>query len=165
MSTNPKKVFVAMSGGVDSSVAALLLKNSGYAVTGVFMRSYNIDGCEERDAEDARRVAQKLEIPFYSWDFEKEYKQAVVDYMIDGYRRGITPNPDVMCNKHIKFGVFLKKALAMGADYIATGHYARIVQNDVADVGAQAESRLSDSNATTLQRLFAGYDQQKDQSY
>src|SRR3989344_4753754 len=119
------RVFAAMSGGVDSSVAAYLLKQQGYDVVGVFMRCYNLDGCAERDAEDARRVAEKLNIPFYVWDFEEEYKKKVVEYMIDGYRQGITPNPDVMCNKEIKFGLFLKKALTEGADYIATGHYAR----------------------------------------
>ncbi|MEK7195173.1 MAG: tRNA 2-thiouridine(34) synthase MnmA [Patescibacteria group bacterium] len=124
------KVFVAMSGGVDSSVAAALLKKKGYGVTGVFMRCYNLDGCEERDARDARRVAAKLKIPFYAWDFEKEYKKAVVKYMVDGYRRGITPNPDVMCNKKIKFGLFLKKALRSGAEYVATGHYARLREKD-----------------------------------
>src|SRR3990172_12102380 len=123
---NKKKVFVMMSGGVDSSVAALLLKKQEYDVIGVFMRSYNIDGCQERDAEDARRVAEKLNIPFYVWDFEEEYKKKVVEYMIDGYRQGITPNPDVMCNKEIKFGLFLKRSLEMGADFVATGHYVRL---------------------------------------
>ena len=121
-----KRVFVAMSGGVDSSVAALLLKRDGYEVTGVFIRSYNLDGCSERDAEDARRVAEHLEIPFYVFDFKEEYKRDVMDYMIHGYRRGITPNPDVMCNKRIKFGLFLEKALALGANFIATGHYVRL---------------------------------------
>lgn len=120
------RVFAAMSGGVDSSVAALLLKKAGYDVTGVFMRCYNLDGCAEGDAEDARRVSAHLNIPFYVFDFEEEYKQKVVDYMIEGYRQGITPNPDVMCNKEIKFGLFLKKALELGADYVATGHYVRI---------------------------------------
>ena len=120
-----KRVFVAMSGGVDSSVAALLLKNQGYDVVGVFMRCYNLDGCAERDARDARSVAEKLNIPFYVWDFEDEYKKRVVDYMIAGYKQGITPNPDVMCNCEIKFGLFLERALEEGADYVATGHYAR----------------------------------------
>ncbi|MGC9046566.1 MAG: tRNA 2-thiouridine(34) synthase MnmA [Minisyncoccia bacterium] len=121
-----KKVLVAMSGGVDSSVAALLLKKQGYDVIGVFMHSYNIDGCEEKDMEDARRVAGYLNIPFYVFNFEKEYKQKVVDYLINGYKNGITPNPDVMCNKEIKFGLFLNKALSLGADFIATGHYTNL---------------------------------------
>ena len=120
-----------MSGGVDSSVAALLLKRKGYEVIGVFMRCFNVDGCAEKDAEDARRVAEKLKIPFYVWDFEKEYKKRVVDYMVSGYREGITPNPDVMCNREIKFGLFLKKALAMGADYVATGHYVRLASRRI----------------------------------
>src|SRR3989344_6873171 len=109
-----KKVFVAMSGGVDSSVAALLLKRQGYSVVGVFMRCWGgspsgtlgIDrfaslaaSCAEADAEDARRVAEKLGIPFYVWDMEEEYKKRVVEYMVEGYRQGLTPNPDVMCNR------------------------------------------------------------------
>lgn len=119
-----------MSGGVDSSVAAFLLaKNKNYEVVGCFIKGYNVDGCQERDAEDARRTAEYLKIPFYAIDLEGEYKKLVVDYMIGGYRRGITPNPDVMCNKEIKFGLFLKKALAMGADYVASGHYVRIERN------------------------------------
>ncbi len=124
------KVFVGLSGGVDSSVAAYLLQKQGYNVTGVFIRSYNIDGCAERDAEDARRVAAHLGIPFYVFDFEKEYKEKVVEYMVDGYRAGLTPNPDVMCNREIKFGLFLEKALEMGADYIATGHYVRLTEKE-----------------------------------
>ncbi len=143
-----KKVFVGMSGGVDSSVAAMLLKNQGYDVTGVFMRCYNLDGCAERDAEDARRVAGQLGIPFYVWDFEEEYKKRVVEYMIEGYRAGITPNPDVMCNKEIKFGLFLEKAIAAGADYVATGHYVRTVQK-----------------ANGVHALYAAKDKTKDQSY
>jgi tRNA-specific 2-thiouridylase len=137
-----------MSGGVDSSVTALLLKKRGYNVIGIFMRSYNIDGCAERDAEDARRVAEKIGIPFYVWDFENEYKKRVVQYMVDGYRMGITPNPDVMCNKEIKFGLFLQKALSLGADYVATGHYVRIKKNTQ---GTYA--------------LYEGKDAKKDQSY
>lgn len=123
-----RAVFVAMSGGVDSSVAAALLKQQGYEVTGVHMHCYNVDGCAKQDAEDARRAAEVLGIPFYVFDFEKEYKAAVVDYMVRGYKQGITPNPDVMCNKEIKFGLFLKKALSLGADYIATGHYVRLLK-------------------------------------
>ncbi len=162
MKKKKEKVFVGMSGGVDSSVAALLLKERGYDVVGVFMRCWSgsiaaprqrgeprssiydgRDGCAEKDAEDARRVAEKLGIPFYVWDFEEEYKKRVVEYMVDGYRRGLTPNPDVMCNKEIKFGLFLEKALSMGADYIATGHYVRIRENS----------------------LFEAKDKNKDQSY
>ncbi len=142
-----------MSGGVDSSVAAFLLKKQGYEVVGVFMRCYNIDGCVERDAEDARRVAEKLTIPFYVWDFEKEYKKKVVEYMVKGYRKGITPNPDVMCNREIKFGLFLKKALKMGADYVASGHYVRL-------------SNIPQDNSTSsLFSLFQAKDKNKDQSY
>ncbi len=136
-----------MSGGVDSSVAALLLKKKGWDVVGVFMRSYNIDGCEEADAEDARRVAGKIGVPFYVWDFEEEYKKRVVDYMVDGYRRGLTPNPDVMCNKEIKFGLFLEKALSLGTDYVATGHYVKIKNN---------KGKYS---------LYQADDKNKDQSY
>ncbi|MDO8557410.1 MAG: tRNA 2-thiouridine(34) synthase MnmA [Candidatus Jorgensenbacteria bacterium] len=143
--SNPQKgkVFVAMSGGVDSSAAALLLKKQGYNITGVFMRCFNLDGCSETDAEDARRVAEHLGIPFYVFDFEEEYKRDVVEYMVDGYKRGITPNPDVMCNKYIKFGLFLKRAFALGADYIATGHYVRIKN----------------------EKLYEAKDKNKDQSY
>ncbi|MEX2410697.1 MAG: tRNA 2-thiouridine(34) synthase MnmA, partial [Candidatus Paceibacterota bacterium] len=144
---NKKKVFVAMSGGVDSSVSAYLLKEAGYDVTGVFMRCYNIDGCAERDAEDARRVAEKLDIPFYVFDFEESYKEKVVEYMVDGYKKGITPNPDVACNREIKFGLFLNHALRLGADYIATGHYVQIKEKD------------------GVFSLFQGNDTNKDQSY
>lgn len=142
-SVRNKKVFVGMSGGVDSSVAAYLLKKKGYQVVGVFMHSFNLDGCEEKDAEDARRVAAHLNIPFYVMDFEEEYKKYVVEYMVRGYAAGLTPNPDVMCNKEIKFGFFLKKALELGADFVATGHYVKKSGN----------------------RLFAARDKNKDQSY
>jgi tRNA-uridine 2-sulfurtransferase len=170
-------VFVGMSGGVDSSVAAYLLKKQGYRVVGVFMRCYNIDGCAERDAEDARRVAEHIGIPFYVWDFEEEYKRDVVRYMIEGYRQGLTPNPDVMCNRQIKFGLFLKKALEAGADYVATGHYVRIVRNvvsvgNVRDTGGeknphlhlQQAKRLNKRSDQTFQLLVAK-DPNKDQSY
>lgn len=127
-----QKVFVAMSGGVDSSVAALMLKQKGYDVVGVYMKGWSLTDCAERDASDARRVAGVLNIPFYVFNFENEFKKEVVDYMVNEYAAGRTPNPDVMCNRKIKFGLFLKKALALGAPacrqagiYIATGHYVR----------------------------------------
>ncbi len=142
-----KKVFVAMSGGVDSSVAAALLRERGFDVTGVYIKCYNLDGCSERDAEDARRVAGQLDIPFYVFDLENEYKELVVKYMIAGYKKGITPNPDVMCNKEIKFGLFFKKALALGANYVATGHYVQL------------------RNTNNFRSLLAAKDKNKDQSY
>lgn len=141
-------VFVGMSGGVDSSVAAYLLKKQGYDVVGVFMRCFNVDGCAEQDAEDARRVAEHLSIPFYVMDFEEEYKRRVVDYMVQGYAAGLTPNPDVMCNREIKFGLFFEKAMAMGADYVATGHYVRLKKSSKKGYG-----------------LFEAKDKNKDQSY
>ncbi len=144
---NAKKVFVGLSGGVDSSVAAYLLKKQGCEVVGIFMRCFNLDGCAEGDAEDARRAAGRIGIPFYSWDFEEEYKRRVVDYMISGYRQGITPNPDVMCNREIKFGMFFDRAMLMGADFVATGHYARVKKEK------------------GKYRMFAGADGNKDQSY
>ncbi len=123
------KIFVGMSGGVDSSVAALLLKQKGYNIVGCFIKGWYPKGIycpwkEER--RDAIKVCAKLGIPFITIDAEKEYKKSVVDYMIKEYKNGRTPNPDVMCNRDIKFGVFLKKALELGADYIATGHYVKI---------------------------------------
>lgn len=145
------KVFVGMSGGVDSSVAAWLLKRRGYDVIGVFIRGFNIDGCAERDVEDARRAAAKIGIPFYVFNFEKEYKKKVVDYMINGYKKGITPNPDVMCNREIKFGLFLKKALTLGADYVATGHYVRL------------KYLYLKNKASYI--LYSARDENKDQSY
>ncbi len=145
-------IFVGMSGGVDSSVAALLLKKEGYGVIGVFIRSWSdksLANCPwEEDSRDARLVAEKLNIPFYVWDFENEYKKSVVDYMIKTYKKGITPNPDVVCNKEIKFGLFLNRALKLGADFVATGHYVR---------------KIIDKNNCI--RLVQSKDLNKDQSY
>lgn len=125
-----KTVFVGMSGGVDSSVAALLLKEQGYKVVGVYMKNWSRDlpgmKCPwAEDLADAKRVAVKLGIDFLVWDFEKEYHDKVVDYMLSEFRKGNTPNPDIMCNQEIKFKLFYEKAMEAGADYIATGHYAR----------------------------------------
>jgi tRNA-uridine 2-sulfurtransferase len=129
------KVAVGLSGGVDSSVAALLLsQNPKYEVVGVYMRNWSeelpeIKGCPwEADQRDAQLVAAKLDIPFYVVNFEKEYYDRVVEYMIDTYKNGQTPNPDIMCNQEIKFGVFLNKMRKLGFDKVATGHYARVAK-------------------------------------
>ena len=123
----PKRVYLGMSGGVDSSVSALLLRDQGYDVTGVYMKNWSEDlpgmHCPwAEDLADAKRVAVQLDLDFEVWDFEQAYKQKVVDYMLDEFRRGRTPNPDIMCNQEIKFKLFYERALAAGADYIATGH-------------------------------------------
>ena len=125
-----KRVFVGMSGGVDSSVAAALLVEQGYDVNGVYMKNWSQDlpGMEcswREDLADAKRVAVQLGIDFEVFDFQREYKQKVVDYMLDEYKAGRTPNPDIMCNQEVKFRLFLDVALEKGADFIATGHYAR----------------------------------------
>jgi tRNA-specific 2-thiouridylase len=141
-----------MSGGVDSSVSAYLLKKQGYDVTGVFIKVWQPDttDCGWKDERrDAMRVAAILDIPFITLDFSDTYKKEVVDYMIDEYRQGRTPNPDIMCNRHVKFGSFLNYAKSNGADYVATGHYA---QNEF-------------NTETGLYELKEGKDKNKDQSY
>jgi tRNA-specific 2-thiouridylase len=129
MAQDSKKVFVGMSGGVDSSVSALLLKQAGYDVTGVFIKVWQADflPCSWREERrEAMRAAAHIGIPFATLDLEQEYKSEVVDYMIAEYGKGRIPNPDVMCNKYVKFGAFLAFAKKHGADFIATGHYAQI---------------------------------------
>lgn len=125
------KVYVGLSGGVDSSVTAADLLAQGYDVTGVYMKNWSKDlpgmACPwKEDYQDAKRVAVQLGIPFKLYDFETEYRQRVVDYMVESYQQGLTPNPDIMCNQEIKFKLFLDTALSDGADMIATGHYARV---------------------------------------
>ncbi len=150
MSTEKKKVFVGMSGGVDSSVSALLLKEAGYDVTGVFIKVWQPDWITctaTEDRLDAMRVCAHIGIPFKTLNLEDVYKKEVVDYMVNEYKSGRTPNPDVFCNKEVKFGAFLEWALSHGADYVATGHYAEVTNRD------------------GVYNLSMGLDQNKDQSY
>jgi tRNA (5-methylaminomethyl-2-thiouridylate)-methyltransferase len=153
-----KRVVVGLSGGVDSSVAAYLLQKQGYEVIGLFMKNWHDDSVtisDEcpwlEDSNDALMVAEKLGIPFQTVDMSVPYKQRIVDYMFREYERGRTPNPDVLCNREIKFATFLEYALNLGADYVATGHYCR---KDTIEVNGQ-----------TIYRLLVGKDQNKDQSY
>jgi tRNA-specific 2-thiouridylase len=153
-----KTVVVGLSGGVDSSVAAYILKNQGYNVIGLFMRNWNDesviidDDCPWiEDSNDALQVAEILGIPFQVIDFSKEYKERIVDYMFLEYQNGRTPNPDILCNREIKFDLFLKKAIEIGADFVATGHYCRKEEVII--------------NGNKVQRLLAGKDNTKDQSY
>ncbi|TDQ30967.1 tRNA-specific 2-thiouridylase [Zeaxanthinibacter enoshimensis] len=154
-----KKVVVGLSGGVDSSVAAYLLKQQGYDVIGLFMKNWHDDSVTIskecpwlEDSNDALIVAEKLGIPFQTVDLSEEYKERIVDYMFAEYEKGRTPNPDVLCNREIKFDVFLKIALQLGADYVATGHYCR------------KETSL-DEDGNEVYHLLAGKDPNKDQSY
>jgi len=186
-----KKVFVGVSGGVDSSVSLALLKDAGFDVTGVFIKVYHPDflGCEWRDERlDALAVCQKLDVPFLDLDLEKEYKQEVFDYMINTYKKGETPNPDVFCNKYVKFGGFLDFAEKHGCDYVATGHYARhLVKNERSSSStSQLKNSLyvmytsflnclsprisshflrSDAEFTQAHMMAKGNDNNKDQTY
>lgn len=153
-----KRVIVGLSGGVDSSVTAYLLKEQGYEVIGLFMKNWHDDSVTISnecpwldDSNDAMLVAEKLGIPFQTVDLSVEYKERIVDYMFNEYEKGRTPNPDVLCNREIKFDVFLKIALDLGADYVATGHYCR------------KDTIIKDGKE--IYQLKAGIDNNKDQSY
>ena len=153
------RIVVGLSGGVDSSVAAYLLKQQGHEVIGLFMRNWNDasvtleDECPwVEDSNDALLVAQKLGIPFQVIDMSELYKERIVDYMFSEYEKGRTPNPDILCNREVKFDVFLQTALSLGADKVATGHYAR-------------DSSFVDERGKEIYQLLAGKDNNKDQSY
>lgn len=149
---NGKTVVVGMSGGVDSSVSAAVLKEQGYNVIGMFMRNweeYDEHGvCEaSKEYADVIAVCEKLDIPYYSVDFVKEYKDNVFSHFVEEYKQGHTPNPDILCNREIKFKVFFEKAMELGADYLATGHYCQNIEIDGKN------------------RLVKGNDPGKDQTY
>ena len=153
-----KRVVVGLSGGVDSSVAAYLLKEQGYEVIGLFMKNWHDDSVTIsnecpwlEDSNDALLVAEKLGIPFQTVDLSEQYKEKIVDYMFNEYEKGRTPNPDVLCNREIKFDVFMKIALSLGADYVATGHYCR--------------KGTIEKDGKEIFQLLAGKDDNKDQSY
>lgn len=168
-----KKVYIGLSGGVDSSVSAALLKQQGYNVVGVYMKNWSQDlpgfDCPwQQDFQDAKRVAVQLGIDFKMYDFETQYRQKVVDYMVKHYQDGLTPNPDIMCNQEVKFKLFLEAALEDGADMIATGHYARIEREQPtsslvpeADSGTTPHSTRSSAGA----QLLRAVDENKDQTY
>ncbi|WAC03862.1 tRNA 2-thiouridine(34) synthase MnmA [Lacinutrix neustonica] len=153
-----KRVIVGLSGGVDSSVAAYLLKAQGYEVIGLFMKNWHDDSVTISDecpwlddSNDAMLVAEKLGIPFQTVDLSEQYRERIVDYMFNEYEKGRTPNPDILCNREIKFDVFMKIALDLGADYVATGHYCR--------------KGILDRDGNEVFQLLAGKDKNKDQSY
>lgn len=153
-----KRVVVGLSGGVDSSVAAYLLQQEGYEVIGLFMKNWHDDSVTIsnecpwlEDSNDALLVAEKLGIPFQTVDLSEQYQEKIVDYMFSEYEKGRTPNPDVLCNREIKFAVFLEIALSLGADYVATGHYC--------------QKRTTELDGKPLYHLIAGADNNKDQSY
>lgn len=153
-----KRVVVGLSGGVDSSVAAYLLQEQGYEVIGLFMKNWHDDSVTIsnecpwlEDSNDALLVAEKLGIPFQTVDLSEQYKERIVDYMFNEYEKGRTPNPDVLCNREIKFDVFMKIALSLGADYVATGHYCR--------------KGIIEKEEGNVYQLLAGVDGNKDQSY
>lgn len=165
-----KTVYLGMSGGVDSSVSAVLLKEAGFRVVGVYMKNWSKDlpgmKCPwAEDLADAKRVATKLDIDFEVWDFESEYKQKVVDYMLEEFKKGNTPNPDIMCNQEIKFKLFYDIAREKGADYIATGHYART--NSPANFPFFFSLARKDKmeNSTHRYDLLRAVDENKDQTY
>jgi tRNA-specific 2-thiouridylase len=144
-----KKVFVGLSGGVDSSVSALLLKNQGYDVTGVFIKGWQPDWvpCTWKDDRlSAMRTAAYLDIPFVTLDLEQSYKEKVVSYLLDEYKNGRTPNPDMLCNREIKFGKFLSWAMRHGADYVATGHYAQINISDTTYILKESSDKDKDQS-------------------
>lgn len=171
-------VYVGMSGGVDSSVSALLLKEQGYNVVGVYMKNWSKDlpgmKCPwAEDLADAKRVAVKLGIPFEVWDFEKEYYEKVVEYMLREFKAGNTPNPDIMCNQEVKFKLFYEKAMERGADFIATGHYAKIREKKELGVpsghapgrSGQVLTSRRTHQAHFSPSLIRAVDENKDQTY
>jgi tRNA-specific 2-thiouridylase len=152
-----KKILVLMSGGMDSSVAAALLKKEGFEVIGAFMRLANLPKFDEAK-ERARKIAKILKIPFFVFNLEKEFKKKIIDYFLKEYKAGNTPNPCVLCNKEIKFGLLLEKALSLGADFVATGHYARKIQN--------SKFKMQNENSKCkIFKLLRAKDKNKDQSY
>ncbi|MDO8561570.1 MAG: tRNA 2-thiouridine(34) synthase MnmA [bacterium] len=168
-----KKVFVGLSGGVDSAVSAMLLKRQGFDVVGVFIKIWQPEFLEctwSADRMDAMRAAVALGIPFREIDLSLDYKKEVVEEMVSGYARGVTPNPDVLCNRHIKFGSFLKFAESEGADFVATGHYARIGESK-RQKAPDLSARSAPTNRSPLRtkgksfELLRGRDTNKDQSY